>query len=80
MAFDDELDRRTARDLARPRFKIHGVVLDQVIDTGGPAFEIRICRMAPHSAWEQLIVRAHNLELVYHRICTLRQADGVLTN
>jgi hypothetical protein len=43
---EDELDRQSVSDLARPRFKVHGPVVDQVIDAGGPAFEIQICRMA----------------------------------
>jgi hypothetical protein len=37
-------------------------VVDQVIDAGGPAFEIRICRIAASEnelvSWEQLIARA----------------------
>ena len=53
--FEDELDRRSA--WACPRFKVHGPVVDHVIN-GGPAFEIQICRMATHSAWEQLIACA----------------------
>jgi hypothetical protein len=71
--FEDELDRRSA--WACPRFKVHGPVVDQVIDAGQPPFEIQVCRMAEisskrNSSWEQLIACAHGLELVYHRICT----------
>jgi hypothetical protein len=44
---ENELDPAFASDLARPRFRVHGPVVDQVIDTGGPAFEIQICRIAP---------------------------------
>jgi len=31
---EDELDRRSACDLARPRFKVFGLVIHQVIDAG----------------------------------------------
>jgi hypothetical protein len=54
----DELDRQSACDLPCPRFKLPGPVVDQVIETGGPAFEIQICRMADHAAWEQLTARS----------------------
>jgi hypothetical protein len=38
---EDEPDRRSAGDLARPRFKVHGPVVDQVIDA-----DVRAARMA----------------------------------
>jgi hypothetical protein len=41
-------------------------VIDQVIDTGGPAFEIQICRMAPHSASKQLIDRTQRRQSNLH--------------
>jgi hypothetical protein len=40
----------------RPRFRVDGPVVDPVIDAGGPAFEIRICRMA--SPENELVVAA----------------------
>ena len=60
--FEDELDRRSA--WACPRFKVHGPVVDHVINEG-PAFEIQICRMATHSAWEQLIACAQCVNRTY---------------
>ena len=62
----------TAGDTARPRFKARGPVVDQVTDAGGPLSKSRSAARQPHSASEQLIARAHSLELVNHRICTLR--------
>jgi hypothetical protein len=47
---EDELDRRSVCDLPSPRFKVPGPVVDQVIDAGGPAFEIQICRMPETSS------------------------------
>jgi hypothetical protein len=34
--------------------------------SGGPTSEIQICRMAPHSAWEQLIARAQRRQPNLH--------------
>jgi hypothetical protein len=60
---EDELGRQSASDLARPRFKVHGSLVDQVIDAGGPAFEIQIWGWLKHhqrvnSSSEQSIARA----------------------
>jgi hypothetical protein len=53
---------QSASNLARPSCAIVGPAIDQVIDTGGPAFEIQICRMAASEnelvVSEQLIPRA----------------------
>jgi hypothetical protein len=74
----DNLAARSTRTVKREQGRTHSVdkivgpVVDQVIDTGGPLSKSRSAAWQPHSAWEQLIVRAHNLESVYHRICTLR--------
>ena len=36
----------SAGDLARPRFKVHGPVVDHVIDAARPPFDVRIWRIA----------------------------------
>jgi hypothetical protein len=53
--FEDELDRQFACSLPRPRFKVHGPVVDQVIDAGGPLSKSRLCRTAETSSESELV-------------------------
>jgi hypothetical protein len=51
--------------LACGRLRIWGSLDNK--NLGRPAFEIRICHMARHSSWEQLIARDHTRQSYLHR-------------
>jgi hypothetical protein len=50
------------RPVACSRLRIGGLTTRT---SGGPAFEIQICRKAPHSAWEQMIAALNGVNRIY---------------
>jgi hypothetical protein len=53
---EDQSDSPSTYDLSRPRFKVLGSVIDQLIIADGLAFAIQIRRMAESSSGNELVV------------------------